>query len=116
MSREIKGTANEMTEMAQYISLKREAQRDADLYTSLYARVKEAGIAAASKSGNIRVVDHARLLDKPTRPRKPMNLAIRSVLGLIGGRVIAFVRNSLDSSIRSPEDLEQCTRLHSLTL
>jgi succinoglycan biosynthesis transport protein ExoP len=116
VSREIKGTTNEMTEMAQYISLKREAQRDADLYTSLYARVKEAGIAAASKSGNIRVVDHARLLDKPTRPRRRLNLAIGFVLGLISGVVIAFVRNSLDSSIRSPEDIEKWTGLPSLTL
>ncbi len=116
VSREIKGTTNEMAEMAQYTSLKREAQRDADLYTSLYARVKEAGIAAASKSGNIRVVDQARLLDKPTRPRRRMNLAIGFVLGLISGVVIAFVRNSLDSSIRSPEDIEKWTGLPSLTL
>jgi succinoglycan biosynthesis transport protein ExoP len=116
VSREIKGTTNEMAEMAQYTSLKREAQRDADLYTSLYAHVKEAGIAAASKSGNIRVVDQARLLDKPTRPRRRMNLAIGLVLGLLGGVVTAFVRESLDSSIRSPEDIEKWTGLPSLTL
>jgi len=45
-----------------------------------------------------------------------MNLAIGFVLGLISGVVIAFVRNSLDSSIRSPEDIEKWTGLPSLTL
>lgn len=116
VSREIKGTTSEMNVMAQYISLKREAQRDADLYTSLYARVKEAGIAAASKSGNIRVVDQARILDKPTRPQRRLNLAVGFMLGLFGGVVIAFVRDSLDRNMRSAEDVEKSTGLPSLTL
>ena len=90
MSREIKSTTNEMSEMSQYISLKREAQRDADLYNSLYARIKEAGITAASKSSNVRVVDQARVLDRPTWPRRHLNLALGLVLGLLGGVLIAF--------------------------
>jgi succinoglycan biosynthesis transport protein ExoP len=116
MSREIKGTTNEMSEMAQYISLKREAQRDADLYTSLYARVKEVGITAASKSGNIRVVDQARMSDRPTRPRRRVNLALGFVLGLIGGVAIAFVLEGLNSNIRSAEDIEKSSGLPALAL
>jgi polysaccharide biosynthesis transport protein len=116
VSREIKGTAKEMTEMAQYNSLKRQAQRDADLYTSLYARVKEAGIVTASKSSNVRVVDQGRIADKPTTPRRRLNLALGLVFGLIGGLTIAFVRESLDGSVRTVEDIERRIGLPSLTL
>jgi succinoglycan biosynthesis transport protein ExoP len=116
MSQEIKSATNEMSEMAQYNSLKREAQRDADLYTSLYARIKEAGITAASKSSNVRLVDQARVLDRPTWPRRRLNLAIGLVLALLGGVVVAFVREGFDNSIRTGEDVEKSTGLPSLTL
>jgi succinoglycan biosynthesis transport protein ExoP len=116
MSREIKSATNEMSEMSQYISLKREAQRDADLYNSLYARIKEAGITAASKSSNVRVVDQARVVDSPTRPRRQLNLALGLVLGLLGGILIAFIREGFDNTIRTAEEVEKWTGLPSLTL
>lgn len=116
MSREIKGATNEMSEMSQYISLKREAQRDADLYNSLYARIKEAGITAASKSSNVRVVDQARVLDQPTRPRPHLNLALGLVLGFLCGVVMVLVREGFDNTIRTAEEMEKCTGLPSLTL
>ena len=115
MLKQMKGATNEMSEMAQYNSLKREAQRDADLYSSLYARIKEAGITAASKSSNVRVVDQARILDRPTWPRRRLNLAIGLVLSLLGGVVIAFVREAFDNSVRTTEDVEKWTGLPSLT-
>ena len=115
MSREIKSTTNEMSEMSQYISLKREAQRDADLYNSLYARIKEAGITAASKSSNVRVVDQARVPDKPTS-RRQLNLALGLVLGLLGGVLIAVIREGFDNTIRTAEEVEKWTGLPSLTL
>jgi len=116
MLQEIKSATSEMSEMAQYNSLKREAQRDADLYTSLYARIKEAGITAASKSSNVRLVDRARVLDRPTWPRRRLNLAIGLVLALLAGVVMVFVREGFDNSIRTGEDVEKSTGLPSLTL
>jgi capsular exopolysaccharide synthesis family protein len=116
MLREIRGATNEMSEMVQYISLKREAQRDADLYNLLYTRVKEAGITAASKSSNVRVVDQARVLDRPVRPRRALNLSLGLVLGILGGVLLAFVREGFDNSIRTAEDVEKWTGLPSLTL
>jgi polysaccharide biosynthesis transport protein len=116
MSQEIMGATQEMSAMAQYNSLQREAQRDADLYNSLYARIKEVGITAASKSSNVRVVDKARVLDRPTWPRRGRCLVISLVLALLGGVVFAFVREGFDNSIRTAADVEKWTGLTSLTL
>src|SRR5439155_25462817 len=78
-------------------------------------RIKEAGITAASKSSNVRVVDHARVLDRPT-PQRQLNLAFGLVLGLLGGVLIAFIREGFDNTIRTAEEVEKWTGLPSLTL
>lgn len=105
MDSEIKGTSKQLNEMARYNELKKEAQANSDLYNSLYAKVKEAGIAAASKSSNLRVVDEARVLDHPTRPRRSLNIMIGLVMALIGGVGIAFLREQFDKRIFTPEDV-----------
>lgn len=105
MNSELRGTTSQINEMAKYNALKREAQANSDLYNSLFARVKEAGIAAASKSSNIRVVDEARVLMFPSRPNRVLNLAVGLVLAVLGGIAIAFVREHIDNRIFTPEDV-----------
>jgi succinoglycan biosynthesis transport protein ExoP len=104
---QMRGTNRELGEMAQYETLKKEAMASADLYNALYARVKEAGIAAASKSINIRIVDQARILDSPTRPKPLQNIAIGLAVSLVGGILLAFVRHALDTRIHTLEDVRQ---------
>src|SRR5262249_24232678 len=95
----------ELNQMAQYNQLKKEAQVNTDFYNNLYAKVKEAGIAAASKSSNMRVIDRARVLDSPTRPHRALNLAFGLLGGLVGGIFLAFVREGLDRRIHTVEDV-----------
>ena len=72
MAAEMKGTTKSIGQMAQYTALKKEVQTEVDLYNSLYAKIKEAGIAAASKSANIRIVDPALVPDTPSKPAAPL--------------------------------------------
>ena len=60
-----------MGQMARYTALKKEVQTDVDVYNSLYAKIKEAGIAAASKSSNIRIVDPALTQNPEPSPLVP---------------------------------------------
>jgi capsular exopolysaccharide synthesis family protein len=105
MDSELKGTTNELNQMAKYNALKKEAQANSDLYNTLYARVKEAGIAAASKSSNLRVVDEARVLMFPSRPNRLLNLAVGLLGALLCGIAVAFVREQIDTRIFTPEDV-----------
>ena len=107
MAAEMKGTTKEMGQMARYTALKKEVQTDVDLYNSLYAKIKEAGIAAASKSSNIRIVDPALVPENPSRPRWFLNIAVGLLAGIFGGVALAFVREELDNKLRSPEDIRQ---------
>jgi capsular exopolysaccharide synthesis family protein len=107
MGAQIKNTTKMLEQMAHYNELKKDAQANTDLYNSLYAKVKEAGIAAASKSSNIRIIDRARVLDSPTRPHRGVNLALGLLAGLIGGVFMAFVREGLDRRIHSVTDVRE---------
>jgi polysaccharide biosynthesis transport protein len=107
VSRAVDATNRRMILVAEYSTLKREAQANTELYNSLYSKVEEAAISAASKSSNIRILDQARVLDRPTRPRRVLNL----VLGLAGGFVLgivgAFIREGMDQSVRTIADVQR---------
>lgn len=104
---QIRGTSRELGQVARYTALKKEAQANTDLYNGLYARVKEAGITAASKSINIRIVDQARVLTSPTRPRPLVNLGLGLFVSLVGGLLLIFVRQAIDTRIHTVEDIRQ---------
>jgi len=106
---EIRGTTREAGLISQYSTLKKDAEAASDLYNQLYAKIKEAGISAASKSSNVRIVDHARVLDVPTRPRPARNFAISLLVGLVGGCLLAFLREQLDTRVHTLEDIERWT-------
>jgi polysaccharide biosynthesis transport protein len=116
IQQELKGTTDEANRLGQYNALKKEAQTNTDLYNSLYSRVKEAGIAAASKSSNVRVVDTARVLDEPTRPRVLLNLAFGFLLGLVGGIGVAFIKDGLDSTVRSLSEVTKYTGISAVAI
>lgn len=112
----MRGTAKELGEMAKYTALKKDAQANSDLYNSLYARVKEAGIVAASKSINIRVVDNARVLDSPTSPKPLTNLGIGLFVAVVGGIFLAFGREALDTKVRTLEDIRRSLGVSSISM
>ncbi|MGH9545854.1 MAG: GumC family protein [Terriglobales bacterium] len=107
MAAEMKGTSKELDKMARYATLKKEVDANVELYNSLYARIKEAGIAEASKSVDIQVVDPARVPDEPIRPRRVLNFAVGLLAALIGGIGVAFIFEELDTKLRSPEDIRR---------
>ncbi len=113
---ELRGTTRELGQMAQYVELKRETQANSELYNALYARVKEAGIAAASKSINVRVIDEARVLDKPTKPLPLVNLGIGLCVALSGGILLAFVFEVFDTKVRTLEDVKRSIGISTISM
>ncbi|MCU1285414.1 MAG: hypothetical protein JWO13_1764 [Acidobacteriales bacterium] len=112
----MKRATHEATQMARYSALKKEAQADVELYNALYRRIKEAGIAAGSRSSGIRIIDAGRVLDRPTRPQKALNLALGIFAGLIGGIFIAFIREAMNDKIHTPEDVMMLSNSSSISI
>src|SRR5262249_42927894 len=105
MSAEMKGTNHELDKMAKYAALKKDVEANVALYNSLYGRIKEAGISAASKSPDIQVIDPARTPVLPVRPQPVLNFAVGLIVALAGSVGLAFLYEELDNKLRSPEDI-----------
>jgi capsular exopolysaccharide synthesis family protein len=116
MQTEMQGAAKQLSQLAEYSALKREAQSSTELYNNLYSRVKEAGIAAASKSSNVRVVDQARVLDVPTRPKVLVNLALGFLVAMIGAILLPFLRERIHNYVNDAEDVRRWTGISSVAV
>jgi capsular exopolysaccharide synthesis family protein len=102
--------------MVAYRLLKNEAIANAQLYNTLQGRLNEAGIYAGLKSGNIRVVDLAAKLPKPSGPNRRAMVGAGITLSVMIGLLLAFVRESLDNKVRTPDDIRSRTGLASLAM
>ncbi len=116
MDSQIKGASSQLSQMGRYNDLKKEAQTNAALYNNLYARVKEAGIAAASKSSNLRLVDEAHVLDAPTGPNRPLIILVGILAALMGGVGLALLREQFDTRIFTPEDVRDWVGTHNIAV
>ena len=112
-----KAEANQMAErLVQYNILKREAEANKSLYEGLLTKLKEAGIASGLRSSNIRVVDPAMIPSSPARPARARNILLAFLVGLVGGIGLALLREYLDNTVKTPDDVEMLARLPSLAV
>jgi capsular exopolysaccharide synthesis family protein len=114
---EQKGEVNVMSQsMVEYNILKRQAEANKTMYDGLLTKLKEANIQAGLKSSNIRVVDPAMVPSTPARPAKARNIALSLLVGLVGGIGLALLREYLDNTVKTPDDVENLARLPSLAV
>lgn len=114
---EAKGEVNQMAEkMVEYNILKREAEANKALYEGLMTKMKETAISGALRSSNIRVVDPAMVPTTPARPAKTKNILLSFLVGLVGGIGLALLREYMDNTVKTPDDIETLARLPSLAV
>lgn len=94
-----------------YTILKREVDTNRELYDGLLQRYKEVGVAGQVSRNNISIVDRAEAPRGPYKPSLLKNLLLGALLGLALGMLIAFVREFVDDTLKSSEDIEQHLRL-----
>lgn len=86
--------------------LERNRRADEKLYLLLEEKYQESVINEKSQLGNVSIIDKASLPIKPFKPNRMLIMAGGCTLGLLLGFGIAFLRNFLDRTIKSPEDIE----------
>ena len=88
-------------------SLERAAATNRQIYETFLNRFKETSAASAIQGNPVaRVTDPAFLPDSPVKPKKRQIVMIVFVLGLFAGVLIAIVRERLDKTVRTAEDVE----------
>ncbi len=102
---QVRTASGQLGKVARYNELKKDVETNTTLANDLYRRIKEAGITAGARATDMAIVDPARVLDRPTRPNWTLNLAAGALIGLLGGILIGFIRESFDTRIHAVEDL-----------
>ncbi|MDA3813605.1 MAG: polysaccharide biosynthesis tyrosine autokinase [Candidatus Cloacimonetes bacterium] len=95
----------------QLARLERNYKINEKTYTMLIENYEEAKIAEKSKIGKIRIVEEARIPEAPIKPNKKMNMMIAIVLGLGLGIGAALLIHSIDSKIRTFDDVRKYVSL-----
>ncbi|CAA0336564.1 Exopolysaccharide biosynthesis protein [Alteromonas alvinellae] len=88
-------------------ALEREVDINQQLYDSFFTRLKETDELGGLESANARVLDTALPSYTPSKPNKKLFIAAAFVLSLSFGIALAIVMETLNSGIRSVDDVEK---------
>lgn len=105
---EQQSAANFLGERAsRYAILRREVETNRQLYEVLQQKLKETGVSAALRASNIGIVDRALVPRSPEKPKVALNLALGLIVGLGLGVVGVFLREYLDTSLRTTDEVDR---------
>jgi uncharacterized protein involved in exopolysaccharide biosynthesis len=93
----------------QYSVLQRETDSNQQLYEAVLKRLKETGVTGGVEANNVRVIEEAVVPRVPIRPRRANNLLTSVVAGLLVGFGVAFAIEYLDTTLKTPEQVETLT-------
>ncbi len=100
-----------------YNSIKIEIENKKALLNSLIAKQNETLISSrirGLRTSSIKVIDRAEVPTAPISPKKKRNLILAFIIGLFGGLGLSFFLEYLDKSVKTPEEIENLTRLPTL--
>lgn len=90
----------------QYANLERERRANEKIYLMLLEKYQEALINEESQPNNVKIIDYGKVPSKPSKPNRFLIILIGLFVGLGLGYSFALLRNILDVSVKSPEELE----------
>lgn len=90
-----------------YQILQRNVETNKKLYDTLLEKIKTSDIEENLDVSNIRIAEKAVTPAAPVKPNKKMNLILGAVLGLMAGIGLAFLREYMDQSLRTEDDVQK---------
>lgn len=103
-------TLTEQDRRVQLNLIARDAETQRKQLNDLLTRLNQVNAAADITANNISLLDKALVSDTPISPNILRNLMLALAAGLALAMFVAFVREALDDTLRSPEDAER--KLH----
>ncbi|MFH0828204.1 MAG: polysaccharide biosynthesis tyrosine autokinase [Candidatus Omnitrophota bacterium] len=108
MEAQVSGFSDQQLE---YSRLIREIEVNRKLYGTLKEKLEEARISEAQKVSAVSIVNPAALPGAPVTGDNSLKIVLGSFLGLILGVALAFIFETLDTSIGTIEDVENVIKL-----
>jgi capsular exopolysaccharide synthesis family protein len=100
----------------QYRVLLRDVETNRALYENVLKSLKTTITTENIPATNIRIVYPATVPSTPISPRKARNLLIATVLGFCSSIVVAFGLENLDTTLKTPEEVERWLQIPNLAM
>ncbi len=91
-----------------YNTLARDVDSDRALYEAVLNRIKETALTKEIKPSKVRVVQHAEVPERPVKPDKLRVILLGLLAGVGSGLLLALFLNSLDRSLKTVDQTEEC--------
>ncbi len=98
----------------EYGILEKEARADQDQYRILIRKLKDLNISDSGLESGIEIIERAERPRSPIAPRRGRNLSLSALFGLFLGFGAVFLIEYFDSTLQTPEEVENFTGLHVL--
>jgi len=103
-------------EEGKLLTLAREAETTRTLYDNLLEQVKKIDIVRGANISHLSMAEPAVAPRHPSSPRTMFNLLLSMVTGVLVGMGIAFLRESIDRTIRDARGLQRATGIGTLAV
>jgi polysaccharide biosynthesis transport protein len=100
----------------QYRVLLRDVETNRAMYKNVLNSLKTITTSENLPSTNIRIVDPAMVPEAPFYPRKARNMLLASFIGMVLGVGLAFGLESLDTTLKTPEEVEGWLEIPNLAM
>lgn len=97
-------------------SLRREVSANQSIYQGLVERMEKVSINSDLNTNNIIIIDKALTPNSKFKPKVKTNLIFGTLVGFLLGIALIFLREFLDDSLKTAEDVEHTTQLPLLGL
>jgi tyrosine-protein kinase Etk/Wzc len=94
-----------------YLDFSRQQQIRQELFLFLLQKREETAISRSSTIANARIIDAAQSDDKPFEPKKKLIFAFAILLGAVLPFGIVYIRDVLNTRIKTKEDIEAQTKI-----
>ncbi|HYY17032.1 MAG TPA: GumC family protein, partial [Gammaproteobacteria bacterium] len=90
-----------------YGVLQREVEAQNEIYNLLLRRLHETGVTEQIRIGNASLIDPAEVPTVPVKPNKSQNTLLGLLVGFGIGMGIVFALTALDTSVHTPDQLQE---------
>ena len=106
--------ADQQNKSIHYNLLKRDLQRDRELYDAMIRSMKQVGLTNALQASNLRVIDPARPAREPHRPRTALNTLFAFLAGGFLSVITVLLGETSSSKFKQPGDISKYVQVEEL--
>lgn len=89
------------------VRLTRDVEVTQAIYVNVLNKMQELQVARAGTIGNVRIIDQALVSGGPIQPKRPLIVALSTMLGGMLAVMFVFGRAMLNKGVETPEQLEE---------